>query len=181
MSQTLLHIDASPRSEGSVSRGLSAKIVAQQNAGEVIRRDLSEPLPFLNETWVAGTFTPPEDRSDAQRAELVLSDQLVAEVQAADTIVIGTPIYNFGAPAVLKAWIDQVARAGVTFKYTETGPVGLLSDKKVIVAVASGGVSIGSPADFLTPHLRVFLGFLGLTDVSFVDVDSYDATAIAAE
>ena len=92
----------------------------------------------------------------------------MAELQAADTIVIGTPIYNFTSPASLKAWMDLVARPRVTFHYTENGPEGLLSGKKAIIAVASGGVPIGSDMDFLTPHLRHFLGFIGITDVEFV-------------
>lgn len=180
MSHTVLHIDASARHQDSVSRRLSAEIVEKLGASEVIRRDLAEPLPFLDETWVTSTFTPPADRTAAQAEVLTQSDILVAELQKADTIVIGTPIYNFSGPAVLKAWIDQVARAGVTFRYTETGPEGLLADKKVIVAVASGGVQIGSPADFLTPHLKVFFGFLGLSDVTFVNADSVEALELAA-
>jgi FMN-dependent NADH-azoreductase len=120
---------------------------------------------------VTGTFTPADARSDAQNEALSFSDTLVAEVIAADTIVIGTPIYNFGAPAVLKAWIDQIARAGVTFQYTENGPEGLLEGKKVIIAVASGGTQIGSDYDFASPYLKFALGFLGITDVTVLSKD----------
>ena len=180
MSHTVLHIDASARQQDSVSRRLSADIVAKLGATEVIRRDLAEPLPLLDEGWVTSTFIPPQDRTTAQAEALSFSDTIVQELQKADTIVIGTPIYNFSGPAVLKAWVDQVARAGVTFRYTENGPVGLLADKKVIVAVASGGVQIGSPADFLTPHLKVFFGFLGLQDVSFVNVETVETLDLAA-
>lgn len=180
MSHTVLHIDASARLQESVSRRLSSQVVESLNPTDVIRRDLSDALPFLNETWISATFTPPADRTEVQIAQLETSDLLVAELQAADTIVIGTPIYNFQAPAVLKAWIDQVARAGVTFEYTETGPKGLLSGKKVIVTVASGGVKIGTPGDFLTPYLKFFFGFLGITDVTFLDVDTVETVAAAA-
>ncbi|MFY0594866.1 MAG: NAD(P)H-dependent oxidoreductase [Cognatishimia sp.] len=169
MTKTILHIDASARRNSSVSRELSAKLVTETGAENVIRRDLSEEIPYLNETWVQGTFTPPENRSKEQVAALDFSDTLVAELTAADTIIIGTPIYNFSIPAVLKAWIDQIARAGVTFKYTENGPKGLLEDKKVIIAVASGGTAIGSDYDFASPYLKFALGFLGITDVTVLD------------
>jgi len=169
MTKTILHIDASARRQGSVSRELSAKLVAEAGADKVIHRDLSDGLPYLSETWVHSTFTPPESRSEEQAAALDFSDTLVAELTAADTIVIGTPIYNFSIPAVLKAWIDQIARAGVTFQYTENGPKGLLEDKKVIIAVASGGTAIGSDYDFASPYLKFALGFLGITDVTVLD------------
>jgi FMN-dependent NADH-azoreductase len=171
MTQTVLHIDASARIQDSVSRTLSAKLVDQQNAETVLRRDLSDGIPLLTENWVTGTFTPADARSDAQNEALTFSDTLVAEVIAADTIVIGTPIYNFGAPAVLKAWIDQIARAGVTFQYTENGPKGLLEGKEVIIAVASGGTQIGSDYDFASPYLKFALGFLGITDVTVLSKD----------
>ncbi|CUI46750.1 FMN-dependent NADH-azoreductase [Cognatishimia activa] len=177
MPHTVLHLDASARHQGSVSRKLSADIVAQENAGEIIRRDLTDGVPLLNENWVAGTFTPPESRSDAQNETLSFSDTLVSEVQAADTIVIGTPIYNFNIPASLKAWLDQIARAGVTFQYTEDGPKGLLEGKKVIVAIASGGTQVGSDYDFASPYLKFALGFLGITDVTVLDKDAVQAAA----
>jgi FMN-dependent NADH-azoreductase len=107
-------------------------------------------------------------RSDTQVAELAVSDALVAELEAADVIVIGAPIYNFSIPAVLKAWIDMVARAGVTFRYGEDGPEGLLNNKKAYVVMASGGVPIGSAMDFASPYLRHLLGFIGIHDVEFI-------------
>ena len=134
---TILHIDSSARTQGSVTRDLSADIVAKLG-GDVIRRDLTEALPQINETWVNANFTPADDRDTAQRDTLALSDQLVEELKAADTIVIGAPVYNFGIPAALKAWVDLIARAGVTFKYSETGPVGLLQGKRAIIAVLDG-------------------------------------------
>jgi len=168
----ILHLDSSARREGSVSRDASAAIVERllsENPGaEVTYRDLAAGEPFLNDTWVGATFTPVDDRTPAQRAALAHSDALVAELQSADIVVIGMPIYNFGVPAVLKAWIDQVARAGVTFRYTENGPKGLLTGKRAIVAFASGGVSQGAPVDFASPYLAHALGFLGITDTEFV-------------
>lgn len=180
MSTTVLHIDASARFQPSVSRANSANIVAALKPSKTITRDLSEGIPFLDETWVTATFTPPADRTAAQAEGLGFSDDLVKELQEADTIVIGAPIYNFFVPAVLKAWIDQIARAGVTFQYTENGPQGLLKDKKVIITLASGGVPIGSEMDFASPYLRAVLGFVGLTDVTILNSDEAESFTAAA-
>mgnify|MGYP000489135813 FL=1 len=180
MTKTILHIDASARTEGSVTRDLSAKIVAKLGAAEVIRRDLAQPLPLLDSAWVGANFTPADQRSDAQKAELALSDALVAELQKADTIVIGAPVYNFSVPSTLKAWIDLVARAGVTFSYSEAGPKGLLEGKRAIIAVASGGTAVGSDVDFATGYLRHVLGFIGITDVEIVAADTMAVDADAA-
>lgn len=164
----ILHIDASANQTTSASRAASAKLVADLG-GDVTYRDLAAtPLPQIDGAWADARMTDPTTRSDDDKARLALSDTLVAELQAADTIVIGTPIYNFTSPASLKAWMDLVARPGVTFRYTENGPEGLLSGKKAIVTVASGGTPIGSGYDHLTPHLRFFLGFIGITDVEIV-------------
>lgn len=168
---SILRIDASARTEASTSRKLVDRIVGRLG-GDVVTRDIgTNPVPHVTDTWVAGTFTPPADRSDAHRDALALSDKLVAELQAADTIVISTPIYNFGVPAALKAWADHVARLGVTFQYTETGPKGLLEGKRAIIAVASGGTKVGSDIDFATPWLTFFLGFIGIHDVEIVAAD----------
>lgn len=170
MPETILHIDASARLADSVSRQLSSRIV-ERLGGDVIRRDLAQPLPQITQDWVTANFTPPEDRSTAQRDTLALSDRLVDELHAARTIVIGTPIYNFGVPAALKAWIDMVARAGLTFRYSDTGPVGLLSGKRAIIAIASGGTAVGSEIDFASGYLRHVLGFLGITEVEIIAAD----------
>lgn len=170
MAQTLLHIDASARTDGSVTRQLSSKIVAKLG-GDVIRRDLGTPLPLLNNDWLTANWTPEADRDALQNDTLALSDVLISELKAADTIVIGTPIYNFSIPAVLKAWIDLVARAGVTFRYSEQGPVGLLDGKRAVIAVASGGTPVGSEIDYATGYLTHVLGFLGITDVQIVSAD----------
>lgn len=181
----ILRIDSSARSTGSVTRDLADQIIARFTAAtptEVATRDLADGLPLLSEAWVGANFTPEADRTPDQRDTLALSDTLVAELQAADVIVIGLPIYNFGAPAALKAWIDLIARAGVTFRYTENGPEGLLSGKRAIIALASGGVETGSPVDFASTHLRQVLNFVGITDVSIVRADlmSVDAEAATA-
>ncbi|MCY4180048.1 MAG: NAD(P)H-dependent oxidoreductase [Litoreibacter sp.] len=167
---TLLHIDSSARNDASITRKLTAAIVAQLG-GDVIRRDLSDSLPLLTQDWVEANFTPADQRSDAQKDTLATSDALVAELEAADTVIIGMPIYNFSVPGALKAWIDQIARAGRTFKYTENGPVGLLEGKRAIIVVASGGVAMDSPVDFATPYLRQVLGFVGITNIEIIAAD----------
>ncbi|SMX43583.1 FMN-dependent NADH-azoreductase [Octadecabacter ascidiaceicola] len=174
-----LHIDASANTETSISRAASAKLVADLGGTVTIRDLATTPLPQIDGAWAVSRLVDPDNQSDEDKDRLALSDSLIAELQAADTIVIGTPIYNFAAPASLKAWMDLVARPRVTFRYTENGPEGLLSGKKAIVAVASGGVAIGTPADFLTPHLRFFLSFIGITDVEFVAAKDIASAAAA--
>jgi FMN-dependent NADH-azoreductase len=135
----------------------------------VIERDLTRnPVPHLDETTLTGFATPAERRTPAQLAAVARSDALIAELKQADTVVIGVPMYNFGIPSPLKAWIDHVARAGITFKYTETGPIGLLPGKKVYVLAARGGQYAGTSGDVQTAYLKQVLGFLGLTDIEFV-------------
>jgi FMN-dependent NADH-azoreductase len=180
--RTLLHIDASARTQGALSRDLSARVAARLADSEthLIRRDLAAGLPVIDAAWVAATSLPPADRTTDQRAALGLSDELVAEVQVADTLVIGTPVYNFSVPAALKAWIDLVARAGVTFRYTPDGPRGLLTGKRAVVAVATGGTPVGSDIDFATGYLRHVLGFLGIADVRIVAAERVMADRDAA-
>ena len=171
MTHSILRIDASARRDGSVSRDLSDRIIARFAEADVTARDLAEGLPLIDEDWVGANFTPAEQRTDAQKAKLALSDTLIEEIKAADTLIIGLPIYNFGVPAALKAWVDLVARAGVTFQYTEQGPKGLLEGKRAVVAVASGGTEAGSAIDFATGYIRHVLGFIGIHDVEFVTAD----------
>lgn len=181
MTNTVLHIDASARFAGSVSRDLSARIAAKHTGARIIARDLAEtPLPHVTEDWVAANFTPADSRTPAQQAVLSQSDALVAELKEADTIVIGLPVYNFSIPAALKAWIDLVARVGLTFNYTEQGPVGLLTGKRVIVALASGGTEAGSEIDHATPYLKFILGFMGITDVTVIAADRLGIDAEAS-
>ena len=172
MTQTVLRIDSSARRQGSVSRDFATRIVDRIGGADVVTRDLAEtPVPQIDEDWVNANFTPEDARTPAQAEKLALSNELIAEVKAADTLVIGVPIYNFGVPAALKAWIDQIARAGVTFKYSEQGPVGLLDGKRAIVVIASGGTESGSDIDFATNYVRHVLGFIGIHDVEVVTAD----------
>ncbi|WP_298937132.1 NAD(P)H-dependent oxidoreductase [uncultured Ruegeria sp.] len=171
MTKTILHIDASARRTGSATRDLSNRIVRHLGANRIIRRDLASPLPLLTEDWIAANFTPAEDRDSVQRDRLALSDELVQELQDADTIVIGLPIYNFSVPAAFKAWIDLVARVGLTFSYSENGPKGLLEGKRAVLAIASGGTAVGSEVDYASGYARHVLGFIGITDVDVVAAD----------
>jgi FMN-dependent NADH-azoreductase len=183
----ILHIDASARHADSVSRKLSADLVARLagDSGQVTYRDASQKLPFVDEQLINAYFTPEDARTPDQRASLALSNQIVAELKENDVMVIGVPIYNFSMPAALKAWADLAARVGETFRYTEQGPLGLLENKKAYIVVASGGTVVGSPIDFLTPWLKHYLGFIGITDVSVISADAlnqdYDATITQAE
>lgn len=169
MTTNILRIDASARTQGSVSRELADKIIARFSDAAVVTRDLKTPIPQIDESWVGANFTAADARTSDQDAALALSDSLVSEIKAADVLVISLPIYNFSVPASFKAWVDQIARAGVTFHYTENGPVGLLENTRAIIAVASGGVAIGSDYDFATPFIRQILGFIGITDIDFID------------
>lgn len=171
MTRSVLHIDASARGQSSTTREYTARVVERLQPGAVAYRDLADPLPLITEDWVSANFTPEDARDDNQRAALALSDRLIAELQAAEVVVIGVPVYNFSIPASLKAWIDLVARAGVTFRYTENGPEGLLTGKRAILAVASGGTPVGSEIDFATGYLRHVLGFLGIAEVEIVAAD----------
>ena len=168
----ILRIDSSVNLDGSVTRMLGDRIVARFDDARVTHRDLArDPLPQITETWAEARATPAEKRTEEQAAALDLSDRLIAELEEADVIVIGAPVYNFSIPAALKAWIDLVARQRVTFRYTEDGPVGLLADRPVYVAMASGGTEMGSSKDFHSDFLRFFLGFIGLKDVTFIAAD----------
>lgn len=172
---SLLKIDVSPRGGYSYSRQLGQVFLegwqAAHTGGTVVERDLAKnPPTFLDLPWIAGAFTPPDQHTDEHKAALKQSDEIIAEIKAADHILITTPFYNFQAPAVLKAWIDHAVRAGHTFKYTEKGPEGLVQGKKLTVIIASGGVYTPgepfAPYDFLTPYLKAIFGFIGITDVT---------------
>ena len=171
----LLLVSASARTTDSVSRALAEELLTslQDPATELTirRRDLTDVPPLVDEDWIAANFTPAEDRTEAQRERLSTSDRLVEELKAADVLVIATPIYNFGIPAALKAWVDMVARARLTFRYTDQGPKGLLENKRAYLVVTSGGTEVGSDIDFATGYLRHVLGFLGIRDVEIVAAD----------
>ncbi len=170
---TLLQINTSLFSGNGQSSQLANRFVAawqeKNAAGKVVVRDLSaDPVPHLDGERFASFLAKPEERTPAQNDIVAYSDALIGELKDADVIVLGLPMYNFGIPSVFKAYLDHVARAGVTFRYTETGPVGLLTGKNVYVFAARGGKFAGTPLDSQTDYIRNFFGFLGLNDVEFV-------------
>jgi FMN-dependent NADH-azoreductase len=171
----VLEISASGRRGDSVSRRLTRELIdsleAREGDIELTRRDLSDGIALVDEAWINANFTADEDRNAQQREVLAASDALVEELRGADVVVIGSPIYNFGVPAALKAWVDMIARARLTFRYTPEGPRGLLDGKKAYVVIASGGVPVDSPVDFATPYLRQALRFVGITDVDVIAAD----------
>ena len=169
----ILQINSSARSSGSESTRLADAIVARLRASTpdatLIRRDLAgNPHPIIDEATLQALFTPADKRSAEQVARVALDDALIADLQAADVLVLGVPMYNFGMTVQMKSWFDAIARAQVTFRYTETGPEGLLKNKKVYVALARGGMHRDSANDSQVPHLKTLLGFLGMTDVQFI-------------
>jgi len=170
----ILHIDASGRKTSSVTRKLSNDIIQKisNDQSTVTYRDVSQGLPFVDEMMIGAYYTQKAERSDQQNQAIVISDAIVEELVAADTVVIGIPIYNFSMPAGFKAWSDLAARVGETFKYTENGPVGLLEGKKAYIVVASGGTKVGSEIDFLTPWLHHYLGFIGIHDVNIIQAEA---------
>ncbi|NNC51839.1 MAG: FMN-dependent NADH-azoreductase [Erythrobacter sp.] len=171
----ILHITASIRNGESVSRSLGTKLVeglAAKQGASVVTRDLSKnDLPFIDEDRFAANLSPYAERSPEQHELAKIADELIDELQNADTLVFSVPIYNFSVPATVKAWADLVARAGTTFQYTANGPEGLLKGKKAYITAASGGTPVGSDMDFMTPWLKFFLGFLGIQDVEVVAAD----------
>lgn len=182
----ILQINASARREGANSTRVANTIVARLQAhnpgATVTLRDLAvTPQPVLDEAALGALFTPADQRSPEQSARVALDDALIAEIQAHDTIVLGVPMYNFGVPVQLKSWIDAIARAGVTFRYTETGPEGLLTGKKVYVALARGGLYRDTANDSQVPYLKAVLGFLGLTDISFIYAEGLAMGAEASD
>ncbi|GBG15748.1 FMN-dependent NADH-azoreductase [Novimethylophilus kurashikiensis] len=169
----ILQINSSARSQGSYSTRLAGvvaeRLVDQHPQAKITLRDLGRnPHPMLDEQTLGALFTPAEQRTPEQAARVALDDALISEVQAADVLVIGVPMYNFSIPTLLKNWIDAIARVGVTFRYTENGPEGLLKGKKAYVVQASGGVHSHTPTDTITPYLKTVLAFLGIVDVEFV-------------
>jgi FMN-dependent NADH-azoreductase len=169
----ILQINSSARSTGSESTRLADSIVAKLQAANpgatLVRRDLAtQPHPVIDEATLGALFTPAEQRTAEQAARVALDDALIAQAQAADVIVIGAPMYNFGMTVQLKSWFDAIARAGVTFRYSAAGPEGLLKNKKVYLTLARGGLYKDSPNDVQVAHLKALLGFLGMTDVTSV-------------
>jgi len=167
--KTILHLTSSIFAEGGQSSRLADEFVAQFPGARTFRRDLArDPVPHLDAERFGAFLAKPGARTAAQEKVLEYSDALISELKAADTIVVGLPMYNFGLPSQLKAYFDHVARAGVTFRYTEKGAVGLLTGKKAYVFAARGGLYRDTPRDTQTAYVRDFLAFLGITDVEFV-------------
>lgn len=170
---TLLQINSSLFGDNGNSSVLTQEFVqrwkTQNPTGDVILRDFAkEDVPHLDAARVQALFSPAEGRTEAQQAVLDYSDKIIGEIEAADVIVIGVPLYNFGVPSTLKAYFDHIARAGVTFKYTETGPVGLLNNKPVYIIATRGGIHKGQSSDTQSQFLTNFLSFVGLKDVRFI-------------
>nr|WNX93910.1 AzoR2 [uncultured bacterium] len=173
MKKTLLQLNTSLYSANGLSTRLADEFVADWQArnpgGKVIVRDLArDPLPHLTAERFQAFTSRPEERTAEQRAVIAESDALIRDLVAADVIVLGVPMYNFGVPSTLKTYFDHVARAGVTFRYSENGPVGLLTGKQAYVLSTRGGFYAGTPGDTETVYVRQFLGFLGIKDVEFV-------------
>ncbi len=169
----ILQINSSPRLEASQSTRLATRLVDRLRDADpeatLTVRDLGRtPHPVLDEAALGALFTPASGRTPEQAARVALDDALIAEIQTADMVVVGVPMYNFGVSAQLKNWIDAISRAGVTFRYSEKGPEGLLKDKKVYVALTRGGKYRNTPADTQVPYLQTVFAFLGLVDVHFV-------------
>jgi FMN-dependent NADH-azoreductase len=182
----ILQINASARREGANSTRLANAIVDRVKAAnpnaQVTLRDLAvTPHPMLDEAALGALFTPADQRTPEQAARVALDDALIAEIQAHDTIVLGVPMYNFGIPAQLKNWIDAIARAGVTFRYTEAGPEGLLKGKTVYLALARGGLYRDTDKDAQVPYLKNVLGFLGMTDLRLIYAEGLAMGPEAAE
>ena len=172
----ILQINSSARADGSHSTRLAGTVVDRLRTASrspaaiaLAIRDLGQtPHPELNEAALQALFTPTDQRTPEQAARVALDDALIAELQAADVVVLGVPMYNFGVPAALKNWIDAIARAKVTFQYTANGPEGLLKGKKVYVVLTRGGQYRNTPADTQVPYLRTVFAFLGMTDIEFI-------------
>jgi FMN-dependent NADH-azoreductase len=170
---TLLQINSGIFGDHSNSTTLAneftSQYLAQHPATQVVVRDLvSQPIPHLDASTIGAFASTEEDRTPEQQALLDFSQNLIDELSAAEAVVLGLPMYNFNVPSQLKAYMDQVARAGVTFKYTETGPEGLLADKPVYVIAARGGFHQGQPSDTQTGFIKTFFGFIGLNNVQFI-------------
>lgn len=173
MEMKTLIINSSVQTDKSVTRKLVGELVQSltKSSEHIVERDLANGVPLLTQEMVNAFYTPEDKRTTAQKELVAFSDILIKELQDADNIVIGAPIYNFSIPGSLKAYFDLVARVGITFKYTEKGPIGQLNNKKAFVVIASGGVGFRSEADFASDYIKQFLGFIGITDIIFIPAD----------
>ncbi len=173
----ILRVDSSAKTENSESRRLTDRIIdglkTNGKSLEVTVRDLNQSLPQVNTAWIEANNTPSDDQTDEHKRTLALSNTLVGEIEAADTLIIGVALYNFSITASLKLWIDLVCRARKTFAYVDGSPKGLMTGKKAIICFASGGTPFESNIDFASGYLRHILGFIGITDVTFISADKH--------
>ncbi len=176
MSKNILLVAASAQGIESTSFKVANDVVSALKSDTVKTRDLSQGLKSIDQAWVHANLTEQSSRSESQQHLLAESDELIDELKWADVTVIASPIYNFSVPSALKAWIDKVCRAGLTFNYTENGPVGLLGGKRAVLTMSSGGVPVDSPVDYATPYLRQVLNFIGISDIQTVRVDQQVTT-----
>jgi len=182
----ILQVNSAARTVGAnstqIANNVTARLIAKHPNATVEVLDLAAtPHPALDQAGLGALFTPAEQRTAEQHARLELDNALIAQVQAADVIVLGVPMYNFAISSQLKNWIDAIAKAGVTFRYTETGPEGLIKGKKVYVALARGGIYRDTPNDTQVPYLKMILGFLGMTDVEFIYAEGFAMGADSVE
>ena len=173
----ILRVDSSAKTENSESRRLTDRIIdglkTNGKSLDVTVRDLNQSLPQVNTAWIEANNTPSDDQTDEHKKTLALSNTLVGEIEAADTLIIGVALYNFSITASLKLWIDLVCRARKTFAYVDGSPKGLMTGKKAIICFASGGTPFESNIDFASGYLRHILGFIGITDVTFISADKH--------
>jgi len=177
----ILRLDASASINTSNSKKLGDELIDRLLAlhpdAIVRQRDLNQDIGFIDENWVVANFTPVDQRSEAQHQRLAFSDKLIDEIKQADFIVLTTPMYNFGIPATLKSWIDLISRAGVTFRYTADGPVGLIKGKQVDIVITTGGVPLQSPVDFVTDYLKQVFRFIGIEDINIISAEAMSVDA----
>lgn len=171
----LLRLDASANPDQSCSRVLGDQLLARTTQlypeADIRERDLNANAEFIDSDWIAANLSAADGRDASARQRLAYSDELIAELRWADHIVLTTPMYNFSVPATLKAWIDQVCRAGITFRYSADGPEGLLAGKRADIVITTGGVPLDSPVDFTSGYLRQVFAFIGITDINIIGAD----------
>jgi FMN-dependent NADH-azoreductase len=182
---SILRIDSSARRRHSLTRRLGDEVIRrllrEHPGAAVTTRELAGPVELIDAQWVKASLTEPGQRTAGQRHVLASSNRLLQELDAADAVVLTAPVYNFSIPATLKAWIDMICRAHLSFRYTENGPVGLLRDRPVYLVLASGGTEFGGPADFASGYLRHIFGFIGIHDVRMVQAGRTAIDAQAGE
>ena len=185
MAQNILYVSSSVQGGNSISRNLAEELISvlknKDSGVDVAERDVSDnDISLVTAEHVGAFYTPEEERSDQQRALLEQSNALVAELKSAKTLVVATPMYNFGIPASLKAWVDMICRVGETFRYTENGPEGLLDIDTMYLVVATGGAPVGSAVDFVVPYMKQIASFIGIKNVEVVAADATNANRDAA-